>query len=222
MGPLIGVFITGPLGVFLGVVGYFISRWLQLPITTQWRAIGVLSVLLVGGTILSAFPAPEFKAFIVNSVVVQCRPINALRDELIAAWQERVDNIKSQEPAPGWKEQMSTTLQAARGVAIDARIVHRTEIRVHRKPWNRGKLFAVDRTKPNEQATYYDGSPSVSCANYSTGMPLESFVDYGNKTYLPPSADWPPTAFETIIMRGEITPVPVEYRERFGWKLPRQ
>ena len=220
MGPLIGVFMTGPLGAILGVAGYFISRWLQVSMATQWRVIIGLSVLLVAGTILSSFPAPEFKAFIVNCVVVRCRSINALQDELIASWQERVDNIKSQDPATGWKEKMSATLQAAPGVAIDARILHRTEIRVNRKPWNRGMLFAVDRTKLNEQVSYFDAG--ASCASYEVGMPLESFVEYGNRKYAPSGADWPPTVLETLVMRGEIRPVPTEFRERFGWVPPQQ
>lgn len=217
MGPLIGVFMTGPLGLILGVTGYFVSRWLHISMATQWRIIIALSVLLVAGTILASFPGPEFKAYIVNSVVTQCRPVTELHDELLTQWQERIDNIKSTEPRSGWRQQMSDTIRAGHGVIVDARVLHRTEIRELRKPWNRGKLISVDRTKTQEMASYFDNSPDAACAKYAVDMKLESYVDYGGTSYVPPDANWPPAALDRIVMRGQLFPVPTEYRQRFGW-----
>ncbi|MEO7996660.1 MAG: hypothetical protein ABI852_04400 [Gemmatimonadaceae bacterium] len=221
MGPLVGVFITGPLGLILGVAGYFISRWLHVPMATQWRVILAMSVLLVTGTILSSFPGSEFKAYIINSVVTQCRPVNALHDDLLIQWQERVDNIKSTEPRTGWKEQMSATLQSANGVVVDARILHRTEIREQRKPWNRGTLISVDRTKPDETTSYFDDSVGASCAKYASGMQLEAYVNYGTSSYSPPDENWPPIVVDRIVMHGRLFPVPTEFR-RFAWAPSRQ
>lgn len=217
LGPLIGVFITGPLGALLGVAGYFFSRWLQLPMAAQWRYIAALALVLVAGTILASFPASEFKFYIVNSVVTRCRPTSDLHDELLVNWQDRVDNIKSTEPRTGWHQQMSDTLRAAAGVIVDARVVHRTEVRELRKPWNRGTLISVDRTKADETTSYFDDAAGVSCAKYSAGMPLESYVNYGTTSYSPPDANWPPVALDRIVQRGRLIAVPTEYRQRFGW-----
>ncbi|MEP6834958.1 MAG: hypothetical protein ABJB74_16345 [Gemmatimonas sp.] len=221
MGPLIGVFMTGPLGAILGVAGYFISRWMHWPMPVQWRVIAVTAVLLVAGTILSSFPAPEFKAFIVNSTVVRCRPVSALRDELLAHWKERVDNIKSTEPAVGWPQQMATTVQSAQGFVIDVHVVRRTEIRVNRKPWNRGTLVALDRTKPDETTSYFDDSVKASCANYVEGKALEIFVDFASRRRVTNSQDWPPTEIDRIVDMLPPNPVPAEY-QRFARSSSRQ
>lgn len=222
LGPLIGVFITGPLGIVLGVAGYFVSRWLQIPASAQWRYIAAFAVVLVIGTIFASFPSSEFRFYIVNSVVTGCRPTSALHDELLAQWQDRVDNIKSTEPRAGWKDEMSSQLKSANGVIVDARITRRTEVRELRKPWNRGTLVAQDRTKPDEMTSYFDDVAEASCAKYANGMSLESYVNYGTSSYSPPDANWPPVALERIVMRGRLIAVPTEYRQRFAEGPSRQ
>lgn len=221
MGPLIGVFITGPLGAILGLVGYFVSRWLDWPMSTQWRAIAAVGTLLVAGTILSSFPGPEFKAFIVNGVVERCRPVSDLRDELIVEWQTRVDNIKSTEPAPGWQQAMTSTIESASGIVVNTRITHRSEIRVQRKPWNRGTLIAIDRTKADDHVVFLDETAGASCANYASGKLLESFVDFVTSRPVRDSNDWPPTEISRIITHLELKPVPPEYQQ-FRQAYPRQ
>lgn len=216
LGPLIGVFITGPLGLLLGVAGYFISRWLQIPQSAQWRYIAALAVVLVAGTILASFPSSEFRFYIVNSVVTGCRPTSALHDDLLAQWQDRVDNSKGVEPRAGWKREMSAQLQSANGVIVDARITRRTEVRELRKPWNRGTLVAQDRTKAEEMTSYFDDAVDASCTKYANGRPLESYVDYGTSSYSPPGSDWPPVALDRVVMRGRLIAVPADYRQRFG------
>ncbi|MEP6766539.1 MAG: hypothetical protein ABJB66_19650, partial [Gemmatimonadaceae bacterium] len=192
MGPLIGVFATGPLGLILGIAGYLVSSWLHISATLQWRALAVTAVLLVGGTLLAALPGPELKAYIINSVVERCRPARDVQDEVLKHWDEQIAGVKSQEPRTGWREDMIAKLQADGGVVVDARVTHRTEIRAHRKPWNKGRVFSIDATKTEESQSYYDATGGNSCAAFAAGTKLETFVSWGPSYFQPPGADWPP------------------------------
>lgn len=50
-GPLVGIFITGPCGVLLGVLLWAIARAAKLSPQTQWRMMGIAAVILAGATL---------------------------------------------------------------------------------------------------------------------------------------------------------------------------
>ncbi|MEP6778290.1 MAG: hypothetical protein ABJC26_00265 [Gemmatimonadaceae bacterium] len=213
MRPLIGVFVTGPLGVVTGVAGYLLSRGLEISPTMQWRAFAVAAVLLVGGTLLAALPGPELEGYIIDSVVERCRPAQAVQDEVLKHWDEQIAGVKSQDPRRGWREDMIEKLLADGGVVVDARVVRRTEIRAHRKPWNRGQRFSIDAIGAEENQSYYDAAGGNGCAAYPVGTKLETFVSWGPSFYQRPVREWPPVNVERFILRSKLREIPAEFQK---------
>src|SRR2546427_8984565 len=57
-GPLVGIFISGPVGVFLGLVLYLLSRPLHFSAARQWQVLGATGAILFLVTRLLFFPRP--------------------------------------------------------------------------------------------------------------------------------------------------------------------
>src|SRR5207244_2882804 len=62
-GPLLGIFITGPLGAVFGLALYAICRAQRVPAKTQWNLIVYASVALCLVTLSLCFPSPELQGY---------------------------------------------------------------------------------------------------------------------------------------------------------------
>ena len=208
--PLIGIFVSGPIGLAIGIVAYIAMRFIAIAPSTQWVSLIAIAAIGTVATVLNAFPGETVKGYIVQSEVVRCGAPHTISDALLAEWQKEVDQVTWQTPTAGWRDHMQQLLQNDTGVVIDARVTRRIGIHENHKPWNKGTLYVEDKIIPNDSALYYDARANKSCAAYANGTKFETWMSYEN-TPKPP-AEWPPSRLEQFMRRMPIDAVPAQYR----------
>jgi len=209
-GPLVGIFLTGPGGFFLGLILYVATRIMQTPPALQWRILYSLSAILVLGTLFFVQPEPERKGEIVDIEVADCKSAESQIEKSIAHWQERIKQVTWAKPRAGWEEDLRKTLKTDSGIVLEAKVVRRHVIAEHRKPWNKGQLTAEIKSV-KENADWFYISPEATCDQFPVGQRYSYFVSYDFSALTSPSRDWPPTQSPNLLSMKELRAIPLQY-----------
>ena len=205
-GPLVGIFISGPLGAAIGIIAYIFSKSTNASVMTQWRILQTLTAALVLTTVLSVMPSPQVNGYLVEIEIQKCKAPSEVTDEVIQYWERNVARVKWATARAGWKEEMTKGLKEDSGSVLDAVILRQNQIQTNQKPWNRGQLHARGWTESSTLKSFYVPEP---CARYTVGSKLKMFIEYdgGPKT----AKDWPPKEVSTYINLNKLKPIPSEY-----------
>jgi uncharacterized membrane protein YccC len=88
-GPLLGIFVTGPIAAAAGFFSGLIVGAAQLSPRAESRALVVAGLATLIASVDAALPQPEVLAMIVDGHVVDCRPIErASLEEATHQWRE--------------------------------------------------------------------------------------------------------------------------------------
>lgn len=209
-GPMVGIFLTGPGGVVLGLLLFLAMKFLPMPGRAQWRA---LIALCVAGTLaicLFVQPDPATRGYILEVDVTGIRPPTAAADEVIADWNKRIAQVAWAVPRAGWEQQMRRDLAAGPGVVVDAVLVRQREVKVRRKPWNRGQVFATAWQPVNEKRSYYVRPADRAAVAVGAGV---LFIDYDSTSRIRTPDIWPPVDLEQFIGMSRVTAVPPDFQQ---------
>jgi hypothetical protein len=97
-GPLLGIFITGPIGFMLGAVGWALSSFFRWSYDLQMRGAIACCVLITCGLIWAALqPKPEWPGRVYEIQVTACSPSSheresALETVILHEWQIKKEN----------------------------------------------------------------------------------------------------------------------------------
>lgn len=208
-GPLVGILITGPGGAMLGLVLFVLMKFLPLSARAQWRLLQALCVLGVLGICLVVQPAPVTRGYLLEVEVTGVRTPAQTADEVIADWQARIAPVAWATPRAGWERQMRADLAKDPGRVIDGVLVRRRAIKMHRKPWNRGRLFAAEWQTVNEKHSYYARAGEAIAATVGTHAKLYIVNDTADG--IPVTKEWPPLEVESFINLSRVEPLPAEF-----------
>jgi hypothetical protein len=205
-GPLLGLFITGPIGALIGLAVGAAARHLPLTGRQRRRALATLCAATAVGILFFCLPAPEIRARILDAEVRGCALPGPLADAATKQWETRIAST-STPPRPSWKRDVARMLGADRGVVLDLTIVRERAIYEKRRPWNRGARFAGHWRDSGKSQRFFARWAGASCDNYAT---------IGRNVFLPSSAvtgAWPPDQLPNYLGLELLDPVPAEYRD---------
>lgn len=159
-GPLVGIFISGPAGAFLGLVMFVLSRILKWNSATQWRLFLLVAPTLVLATLFFVLPQPALRGYRLEIQVKNCQTLSEAREEILKSWDQRVSRVDWVKARDGWRAEMDQKLQRESGVVIEAVLLRYKEMRLHQKPWNHGQPFETEWQSANTVKTYFVAEPT--------------------------------------------------------------
>ncbi len=203
-GPLVGILISGPAGVVLGLLLQGICTVFKVTALTQWRLLSATAALGALAVLLSVQPAPALLGYVMDLEVRSCATPIAVEDRIVQYWSKRVANVTWATPRPGWQQEMHETLVAATGAMLEASVVKRTAVWEQRKPWNRGRLFSAPAAGSTETGSFFD--PQATCEDFPEGREFTAWEKQERNPVAP--TDWPPRGLFQIIDVSTLVPVP--------------
>ncbi len=207
-GPLVGIFITGPLGVVLGIAGLILSSVFGVSSKNQWLALKVFTTILIVGTLGSALPKAERIGRIVEIKIKDCKPSFAIWDETRTYWEKRIANVTWAKPRENWQEEINQILEQDKGVILNVTVLNQNYLVKGRKPWNKGRFYQEGWLSVNEDTSFYFSETNYSCADFKEGSQGKYFHDYDLRILNEANNEWPPTSVRRILPRFylKITP----------------
>jgi hypothetical protein len=214
-GPLVGILISGPGGVFLGLVLFAACHIFGISPQRQWVVLGAFAAMLGLATLGYCLPGPSFRGYVVDAQIQGCKPAARATDEAIAYWETRVAKAAWAPPRAGWQDEARHRLADDPAVVLDVTVVQRKGIYESRKPWSKGSLSARGWFPANEQKSYYAQYAGGSCDDYSIGSRSVHFVryDYADAGR---AEDWPPRELPAFLVLQSMEPVPAQYQKFAG------
>jgi hypothetical protein len=211
-GPLIGLFITGPLGALAGLVLGVAFRFAPVPNVVRRRAWATGAAIVCAATLYRSLPEPAVHGYVIDARAESCtRPTAQLADAM-ATWEEAVARVTWAPPAANWKEAATRSVERDPGVVLEMRIQRKSAILRHRAPWDRNRMTAGPWLTVDELKAYYAADDSGSCAPYlarSSALywpAVDPDIDS-----MKPADPWPPADTLGFLQLQTLGPVPPQY-----------
>ncbi len=212
-GPLVGIFITGPLGALAGLVLGAIFRFLPVTDPSRLRALVLTSSTLALGTLYYCLPEPKVRGYVIEAEVEDCTAPPRAFAAALAEWEQAVVRTTWATPPADWKDTARRNVEREHGMVLTMRVVRRSTIHEHRKPWNAGRLTASAWVARDEAERYYARDADDDCAAYrDRGRALYTPFTDSPADRIEPAAVWPPTDTTSFLRLMELGPVPAQYR----------
>jgi hypothetical protein len=215
LGPLLGIFISGPAGLLLGLLLYAFCAVLRVSDKRQWQILWTASAALALVTLSFCFPKPALRGELIDAQIVGCESPAQRVDSAIEYRKKRVAEVTWAAPRAGWQDEARQTSEVDDGAVLNVVIIRKNEIHVLRKPWNLGRLVASGWRMANEPRSYYIQFPG-SCRDYSTGEKSIRFAPYDVSVLNSHTIDWPPKKLPDFLDLQILDQVPDEYRKFIG------
>jgi hypothetical protein len=205
-GPLVGIFITGPLGAFVGAVVGAAGALARLKGATFTILIAVATAIVAGASLYEVLPEDQWDGVIIDASIRGCSLPDTLVDGAIARWDKLNEDTKWRVPRPGWKEDVPRMLQRDRGVVLTMYVYRRRDVFKQRTPWNRGTLRATPWQESGRMESFFDRSTQGSCSSYALGRGAFYSTKWESSGVSP--SDIPSSFLGLFVLRD----VPVEFR----------
>lgn len=207
-GPLLGIFITGPLGFLLGGGLGLLAAATKLSTQAFLRLLTTASVVGGAAVLFASLPDDQALGFVIDAEVVECGPPTSRLEEARGYWERALAAFPGNRQRVGWREDIPAMAARDPGAVVTLQVHRRWDVREHRKPWNRGELVVRDRGPRGRERYFVEGANA--CAGLLPGARERYAPAYEYASVSPP--DKLP-AFLNLHVLG---PVP----ERFRTLLP--
>jgi hypothetical protein len=211
-GPLLGIFITGPGGAFLGLLLFAICLVLRVSDARQWQILWTASALIAVVTLSFCFPTPALRGELIDAQVQGCEPPAKRVDTAIEYWKKRVSEVTWASPRPDWQSDARRMSEMDDGAVLTVVVVRRNRLYEQMKPWNKGRITSRGWQIANEPKSYYVHFPGA-CADYPAGEKAVRFAPYDLSSLTNGAHDWPPKKVSYFLNLQTLDPVPDEYRK---------
>ncbi len=215
-GPLLGIFITGPAGLFLGLILFVIFRLVRISPTHQQLALAIPCIALAVATLYACMPSPKLQGTAVDAQVLSCEPSSQGADAAIENWEKRVAGVTWASARPGWQDDARRRLRDDDGVILSVDVLRTNRFYERQKPWDKGQIMTTGWQTSDEQKTYYAQYAGGTCADYPVGTRSVQFVPYDLSGMNRPAADWPPSKLSDFLDLQVLVPIPDEYQKLIG------
>ena len=217
-GPLVGILLSGPAGLLLGLVLGLACRLLRVPSAGQWWTLMFSCAAAVLVTLYFVMPEPALRGYGLDAQIQSCEPVAQVAEAAIQDWEQRVAATPWAHPSPEWREEARQMLLNDRGVVLNVIVLRKKRVLEARKPWNKGRMIASDWMASSEQKSYYAQYAGGSCSAYPVGSRSVHFSVYDVSILdRPGSSEWPPRqSAATFLNRETLDPVPEQYRDLVG------
>lgn len=207
-GPMLGIFITGPLGFVLGILFFFLIKVFKIPDRRHRFLLKVICIAQVGVTLFFILPESSSKGVLVKVQVDKCKAANAAVEETIQYWDKKIANVTWASPRNGWKEEMKLSLSQDKGIVLEALVHQENKILEMQKPWNKGQIVGQGWRPLNQRQYYYINGPKENCEKYKAGSEWKFFIE---KSVVKTPVEWPPQGVPEFIPYTIPEVVPQEF-----------
>ena len=167
-GPLLGIFITGPLGAIAGALMGSGAAVARLRPATFTILAAVCTSIVAGVTLYAALPDDR-----VDRHDHRCFDTRMQPSRHACRWSDcgvdQMERSSGSAARPGWKEDVASMLQRDRGVVLTMFVNRQRDVFRQRKPWNRDVLRASDWQERGRMEVFFDRSTQGSCSSYPLG-----------------------------------------------------
>jgi hypothetical protein len=202
-GPLMGIFITGPGGVVLGLLlATLLSARRFTPV--RERALSALAFAWGAGILVACLPGPEWRGDVIDGQVSACEEPSRKLAESIARWEQSIARVDWAEPRPGWRRDARAMLEREGGFVVTVAVARTLRIEELQKPWNRGRLVARAWSPSGDTREYW-----------ARGTSCDEWIAAGRSLWFPTSQmsrAWPADRLPNFLGLQELGPVPDAYR----------
>lgn len=209
--PLLGIFVTGPLGFVLGGL----LGWLSVAL--HWNTkqnVLLFAFAVIAGASSSLFLAvSDYKASgrLADGEIVGCEKVDQLLAAKTKEWSEIVAKAKYANVRRNWKEEIPSMVSAQPGAVLSLRIYRETSAREQRWRWGETSR-KVDDWKSTDKVVQVFGPVSGT----TSLSPCEQFV-VGERRFFrlvwEKSNDTPPSRVTAFLGLYVLQDVPPEYRD---------
>jgi hypothetical protein len=220
LGPLIGIFITGPVGFCLGALLGFVCALIRLG-SGSFLAILLFSALCVAVvTLYLCIPDPQYRGTIIDAQVQGCESISDNWDQAMVAMASEI--VKQQGPYvrihPDWRNMIEQKQKAEKGVVLSMLVIQERKLHERKEPWNLGAIEGSPWYPVNRTEKYFARFAGDSCDKYTK--------DPSRKMYFPVreySQHFPPDnvpAFLGLQVLGDVPQAYTTFRKESSGVKP--
>ena len=203
-GPLLGIFITGPLGVIAGLI---LGTIVELKRPQKAIAIPLIAALILSAlTLYRSLPEDLYQGFIIDAEVIGCERPASFVSAAVARW----DSIKSTSDykvRSEWKSDIIRMITTGKGAVLKLKVHRKKKIYEQRTPWNRGHLVASAWEPVGVTENYFIRDQGGSCSDIRVGQ---------RALYSPiweASQVSPPDVLPTFLGFHTLQPVPPKFQQ---------
>ena len=168
-GPLLGIFITGPMWTVVGIVFGLLAAATNLRLIVFRTTLAILAAIAGTSTLYFSLGEDRYQGFIVDAEITNCQMPTALVPAATAWWQTEDKENTWQELRLGWKDDIAMMVENDRGVVLALKVHRKREIYEQRKPWNYGHLRATHWEPGQNVENYFARYEGSSCSGYAVG-----------------------------------------------------
>jgi hypothetical protein len=162
-GPLVGIFVTGPIGFLIGLLaGWMFERAKIGELARE----GIFVVLVVGtawGSLVLSRPGPQIFGTIEEGAIVKCETPMVRLPVALSMWGSTIAANPQLGVRPNWQGEARRTLEDAHGVVVE--FVTERRRNVYRDPRS-SALSAESWIVEEEKAEYFADFAGSACSGY--------------------------------------------------------
>lgn len=159
LGPLIGIYFTGPLALVVGLAGGLILG--LVADLLAWRrpsfilSLGLASVALLIFTLFFSLPDDRWEADLIEGQIVAYARPSSFEGQVLRYWDRSIAINPGKSVPATWLRDVHTVLAGSPDCIADIRITSMKALYVGRRPWNHGKLYFVQEPPPPNPERFF-------------------------------------------------------------------
>lgn len=220
---VVGIFITGPFGIFLGIVLAVLAQGLKVsPSRRRWFLFGVASLYSIGIVYLSV-PYYTFSTYLVDGTVVACNDVQPLFQTRWDYWRKEharvmrgetdidranADLVRQRGADINWEQEVEMTTKERPGVVLTVQVLRKGA--VYEASWTTGHVSRrVEWEGINGKEEFFSEQYGSSCRGYVIGQ--QTYYQSRNEAW----DRYPPRNLPAFLDLHVIKPVSDSYRSLF-------
>ena len=186
LGPLFGIFFSGPLGVLLGACLGLLFQRLTLKVWLREGLFFVATLLLAAGVLLAVRPGDKPLGVLVDAEVVECGTGEERWEAAAKRWSETALKNPRIRQRPNWIADLARLRRDDPGVVLSVRIWRAREMYFSKKHSGGGQWKAGPWNSAKYDGAYFARYAGNRCSEYPTGSRGMYWVHVEDEKEFPP------------------------------------
>jgi hypothetical protein len=179
---MLGIFITGPISLLLGVAIGSVVAMRGLKLKTNLYSLAFASFIVAFSTLAMSLPEPLYLGFVLDGEIRACSDPSDLMPQRIKWWAASNKETKWRQPRPGWEND----IRKDSGTVVDVYVYRKRELYEKQSPWNKGRIIATSWKPINASEKYYARLKGNNCSAYKAGDRHIYFPEWETSQVSPP------------------------------------
>ena len=212
-GPLLGIFLTGPIGIVVGLAtGAAVSPTRVAPATAR-AVLGVVAVVVGGLTLVAGIPVERGGGYLLDLTGTGCEVAADGVAAAAASWETRLREHPGWSERGGWQGEVARMTAATPGVKLEVDLHSRRHLAIRNRPWERGEVRAEEWSRGRTaKGWYFLPVATGGCEGVPLGERRLAYIEEGGGDEPLPPEDL--AGFLGLSVLQEVPPAFAAYAER--------